>query len=123
MDVSQGKQGEINPFNIGGSPCAEDLTVTAKSHRSNKTFLTGPDLVGDDEIESVTAAIGALGGPALLKIMRDDTEWRFILSGIGLITAREARDRHVRAPNPLARYSPEASVYFVTGECILDVKP
>src|SRR5271169_373671 len=80
LDISQGKQGDMNLFNIGGFSCAEYINVTAKEHGSGRTLLFGPFTGQQNEIETVEAAIGALGGPVSLEIMRDDVEWRFVLS-------------------------------------------
>src|SRR5271165_7177933 len=49
LDISQGQQGDLNLFNIGGSPCAEYITVIGKNRISGKTSISAPPL-GQDKI-------------------------------------------------------------------------
>jgi hypothetical protein len=77
------------------------------------------DITKPQELERVQASIG---GRTLtsIEIMRDDAEWRFVLSRTDLTTEKYARELRTSTPNPPIQFKAEATVYFVTGECIPD---
>lgn len=78
------------------------------------------------ELERLQASFGP--GPLRLMsldLMRDDVEWRFILSVTQIATEKYARGLRVSPGGPpiLRQSTAEAEIYFVTGECVLDRKP
>jgi hypothetical protein len=98
-------------FSNPADPCSQVIKMNFGKFGPSKAL----------ELEQLRASIGP---PSLmsLDLMRDDIEWRFVLSRTDITTEKEARKLRVTSPS-FHQWEANATVYFMTGECILDQNP
>jgi hypothetical protein len=102
-------------FDTGeANPCYQTITLR---------FAATTSISQAPELEEVrgSLSVGQTGRDLSLDIARDDAEWHFVLSRTDLTTSKRSRELRVMVPSQ--EFKPEASVDFLTGECILDKKP
>ena len=101
----------------------QDLEMFSNNGNQCTQIIRWDHVTKETEPDVIRVSIGEINKSILLELANDDVGWRFILSRSDVTTEKRARELRVHNPNSPFKAEAYASVYFLTGECVVDQKP